>query len=358
MNVNNRVDTASPYFDIVWNANDSGFYSAVAKCDLPKHTLIWTEEPMLQGDQIWNAMPLNDDDDRVAAEETAVTTPPRTRAEDEDYLTHVVGLDPAQHEQFWQLHDQFHAENEKRLWGIITTNSFCNRDLDMAPACYWVVARGFNHSCQPNVGLDFVGTTQRLWTARNVSAGQELTIAYNDVIFHHTTAVRRAYLLAKCQFHCLCKGCTRTSDALVESDNRRRKIAHLAQSISFALPQVDFLYNVTFEEGIHATVVATAGLTIDKRLPNEYRKGDNSDPSLILEHLFEYINLVTMEEIDHDMLDCYRLAYNLAVKVGNNEKQMRDLGQQCLDHYRIHKGEHHEDVKLFRAELQARNLYF
>lgn len=62
-----------------------------------------------------------------------------------------------------------------------------------------------NHSCQPNCVLAFRGTTALLRPLRRLAAGEELTIAYCDVV--DSRAARQALLAQQYFFACRCERC-------------------------------------------------------------------------------------------------------------------------------------------------------
>ena len=341
----------SPWFAVEWN-RACQYYGAVAKQDIPAATLIWTEEPILHGHSIWNVMAASRDKDSF----------PRHHDEDEQYLRTVCGLTYQERQRFWHMHDQFN--DDKRIWGILLTNSFCNRDLNMEPTCLFVVAKAFNHACAPNVGFDFAGTTQRLWTTRRVRQGEELTICYNDVVYHHPATVRQAFLEHKYKFHCACHACARTETNV--SDAHRRRIARLARFLANTLGAW-FLYNESFEAEIKR-VAAQNGLE-QQRQPDLVETEDD-DLSLLenandstqkldvaLNRLVEYMDLVRQEGIDHDLLECYELAYDTAMAANQTEKA-DELGKVCLERFKLQKGWEHEATKAFRVKWHTRRRHF
>eukprot|EP00977_Amphora_coffeiformis_P022068 scaffold10368_cov180-Amphora_coffeaeformis.AAC.1 len=334
---------SSPWFAVEWNSA-CHYYGAVAKQDIPPLTLIWTEQPILHGSKIWNVM---------AARSNRKF--PRNHDEDDDYLRTVCGLTYQERKRFWHMHDQFNDDN-KRIWGIILTNSFCNRDLDMEPTCLFVVAKAFNHACAPNVGFDFAGTTQRLWTTRRVPAGEELTICYHDVVYHHPAPVRQAFLQHKYKFPCACQACARTDTNA--SDTRRRRIAQLACCLSKTLPGAWFLYNDAFEDEIRRVAMQKGQPPHIFEAEEECALGDTGTSAhvsldVVLDRLLEYIDLVQQEGIDHDLLECYELAFDTAM-AAHQTKKADELGKICLERFHLQKGPGHAATKAFRVKWHTR----
>ena len=71
------------------------------------------------------------------------------------------------------------------------------------------MAARLNHSCCPNVGYDFDDDwTVRMYTTRDVQAGEELLDCYSDVVYHPDVAVRRAVLQKRFGFCCTCHVCS------------------------------------------------------------------------------------------------------------------------------------------------------
>lgn len=358
---------SSPWFAVEWNTT-CHHHGAVAQQDIPPLTLIWTEQPILHANQIWNVMASrNDGDEHEVGAASSSNDFPRNHDEDDHYLRAVCGLTHQERKRFWHLHDQYNQQT-KRIWGIILTNSFCNRDLDMEPTCFFVVAKAFNHSCAPNVGFDFSGKTQRLWTTRSVSRGEELTISYNDVVYHHPAPVRRVFLERKYRFQCACQACNAQTDTH-SSDERRRRIGRLGRVLANSLGAW-FLYSEIFEEEIQRVAVQTG---VEPEPQDDVSKDDDDEllslleisysgkddktfdkPNrlycVLLDRLLEYMDLVRKEGIDHDVLECYELAYDTAVTTQQFETAAA-LGTACLERYKLQKGGDHVDTKAFRAKL-------
>jgi len=337
---------------VKWN-HDHHYFGAVAERDMPALTLIWTEEPILHGSTIWDIMMTARCDNHEEEESF-----PRNHNEDDDYLRTVCGLTYQERKRFWHLHDQYNNNNndKKRIWGILLTNSFCNRDLNMEPTCFLVVAKAFNHSCTPNVGFDFAGTTQRLWTTRPIRQGEELSICYNDVVYHHPAPIRQTFLQYKYKFLCTCRSCACVETK--ESDTRRRQIATLARCLSKSLPGAWFLYNEAFETEIR-NVATQNGLPIPSDVVEENEKeegklfydDDDAHKSIdvAFNRLLQYIDLVQQEGIDHDLLECYELAYDTAVMLKQTEKA-NELGKICSERFQVQKGPDHPMTKAFQIK--------
>ena len=63
----------------------------------------------------------------------------------------------------------------------------------------------FNHSCAPSAAVSFLGRTLRIHVTRALAAGEQVTISYVDL--YQGLEARRAALLAKKGFRCVCERC-------------------------------------------------------------------------------------------------------------------------------------------------------
>lgn len=73
-----------------------------------------------------------------------------------------------------------------------------------------------------------------------------------------------------------------------------------------------------------------------------------------LENLVEYIQLLEDEKLDHDILQCYELAYNLAVFLKAESKLTNNLGSKCLELFTVSFGDTHSKTKAIRNKLHRR----
>ncbi len=89
-----------------------------------------------------------------------------------------------------------------KVASVYRYNSFGNNN---GKTIYETVSR-MSHSCQPNCEVKFEGTSAVVRAVFPVKAGEELTIAYNDVVNEPTHGRRLRYLLNK-DFTCHCPRC-------------------------------------------------------------------------------------------------------------------------------------------------------
>lgn len=346
---------------------DLGF-AAFATQDIPRHTLILTEEPLISGDQVKNALALYEDN--------------KSTSQDDDimYLTNECNLDANQMQRIWQMHDQYvhtYDTPEKRLWGIIYSNAFYSTDKQFAPGLYPTAAR-LNHSCSPNVGYEFNGWSIRVYTTRFVPSGEELCDCYSDVVYYQAQQVRKVFFKIKFGFNCQCVLC-RVDDCdtlmigrVIESNNQRKRLKELAIILSERLG-ADFLYSPSFGKEVARIIKANNGSyddgdeTSDEDVENDrdmYTVNDcqryNSQKGILqrqsrnstfkprgidLDMMLEYLELLENEGLDHDIAAAYELCYDVAMFLGDRD---------CIKCYklRVSKGERHRIAKKFRAKMQ------
>ncbi|KAJ3135127.1 SET and MYND domain-containing protein 3 [Geranomyces variabilis] len=89
---------------------------------------------------------------------------------------------------------------------------FRTNNHEVMDSQYFPIAQGtyplaslLNHSCDPSCSLTFNGVTLMLYAIRDVAAGEELTIAYQDPFPARET--RRVRLEQAYGFHCACARC-------------------------------------------------------------------------------------------------------------------------------------------------------
>ena len=205
------VSSKNQYFSISWFSDWEG-YGCVASRDIEKHTLIHIEAPFLKGDQIDQAL------------DRHINGTHSSQLEDKDYLRKHCGKSEEEIDRLWQLHDQYmhryKDNNQKRLWGLISSNSFSNHEKNYQKRLYLTTSR-FNHSCSPNLGYDFDDWKIRLYTLREIKAGEVLCLSYSDVIYFFPREKRQMYLLGALGFKCACASCN-VIDSTVSDCNRRR----------------------------------------------------------------------------------------------------------------------------------------
>ncbi len=222
--------TTKQVFNVKWFSDWEG-YGCVASEDITRYTLIHIEEPFIKGGQISNALRLHKSGQL------------KTQLADTEYLRHTCGKSDDEIDRLWQLHDQYqHKYNDKqkqlqhdsssgtkRLWGIISSNSFENHEMNFQKRLYLTTSR-FNHSCSPNVAYDMVGWTIRLYAMRNIEAGDTLCISYSDVMYHFPSLERKKYLLGALNFECACNACDMSVDeeTRMKSDDNRKRLKKIA----------------------------------------------------------------------------------------------------------------------------------
>jgi hypothetical protein len=278
---------------------------------LPRLTLILVEDPILRGEEISHAKMLHNNGSHKRWED------------DDNYLREVIQLNDEKRQRLWSMHDQFiHLynsphEKEKRLFGIIESNAFFSTDENKL-GLYPIAAR-LNHSCSPNVGYGFDGFTLRMFTIRDVQAGEELTDCYSDVVYHSSREFRRDYMEEKFNFRCQCLAtcCNNNFDFIKESDERRARLKFLT-------------------------------IMLGERSGHIRKSPVHSD----LDMLVESIHLLEIEGIDHNMATLYHFAYDIARKL-NAVEVIRDqkLDIHCMSLLEVSKGQNHQVTKAFRERL-------
>ncbi|CAJ1409466.1 unnamed protein product [Effrenium voratum] len=126
------------------------------------------------------------------------------------------------------LHD---TEEEKSLKGIFNTNSIgCYSSALDGVLC--VVISRFNHSCLPNCEQSWDDDLfrQRLFACKDIKKGEELCFSYVEPFL--SFAERSEILEKRYVFRCDCPACTRSGEALRQSDARRRRLGQLVSQLS------------------------------------------------------------------------------------------------------------------------------
>eukprot|EP00429_Kryptoperidinium_foliaceum_P049091 CAMPEP_0176104808 /NCGR_PEP_ID=MMETSP0120_2-20121206/52592_1 /TAXON_ID=160619 /ORGANISM="Kryptoperidinium foliaceum, Strain CCMP 1326" /LENGTH=353 /DNA_ID=CAMNT_0017438917 /DNA_START=61 /DNA_END=1123 /DNA_ORIENTATION=+ len=329
-------DQEFEYFTVQWMTTPSGisYFGCFAKKDIPKHTLIHQEEPLLKSNDIWKALEGYESGEHA------------TRQDDDDYLQHSVGLASEQQEQLWKLHDQriFRMVFRTR---INPENLACmvERPVDsiipVVPTSVWTLAAGW---------------TIRLFTSRNISRGEELCLSYNQVIYYHTREERRKVLQNKYRFDCQCAACCHEGEddsKTKESDHRRLRLRSLAKTLAYRLPDAYFMWDEYFEQRVRDLM----GIHDEIDHSTEDTSPTHSESSSF-EMLQEYLELLHQEGMEHDLLQASELAFDLACwqQEQDHESSLPRWARQTMSLYRLHKGSDHLATKTFRAKLQSQGI--
>lgn len=333
-------------FSVQWitTSGDFSYFGCIASRNVAKHTLIHKERLALQGQDIWTAL----DRHRLGEHQS--------QEDDDKYLQTI--LTPVQREQLWRLHDQRHSP--PRLIGIIYSNAFCNSDLGNEPTLFVGATSRFNHSCRPNAGMDFSGYDIRIFTTRPVLKGEELCLSYNNVVYYHSSRVRRKFLQHQCLFDCQCVVCRIKDDG---SDQRRCYLGCLARQL--ASQGATFLFDEIFEQKVRM-IAQEEDCDDDNNNVEQCSTSDQNDQRFLAQ-LIEYLKLLEVEGIDHDILQCLELAYDLAVVLDKNSDMNvssdipkgynpTELAHLTLALYELQKGPNHTCTNTFRLKVQSQDL--
>lgn len=310
-NIDDDEELVNNYFTVKYTQN-SGF-GAFATVPIKKLTLILVEDPILRGEEIVTAKIAHRNGSHVC------------QMDDEYYLRDVVGLNDVTRYRLWKMHDQFVGayetpnSNEKRLYGIIESNAFFSTDENKL-GLYPIAAR-LNHSCKPNCGYGFDGFTLRLFTTKNIEAGEELTDCYSDVIYHGSREYRQAFMEEKFKFRCNCLATCNSSslEATKTSDERRSRLKYLTLLLGSRSSQI-------------------------KDAPSNFD----------LDMIIECVNLLVAEGVDHNMASIYQFAYETAHKLNAlHVIRENELGLNCISLLEVSKGMYHPATTAFRDRLNA-----
>jgi hypothetical protein len=264
---------------------------------------------------------------------------------------------------------------QKRIRGINYSNAFFNvestssapittanqptamTNASFRPTLHFLAAK-LNHSCKPNVGYDFNQNNQRMFTTRDIKRGEELCDCYSDVVYHEPSWVRRIFLKEKYSFDCRCVACTMSTAQQEESDERRMHLKEIAKLLS-ARVGASFLFNQQFDREVQCFANDDGE---DESSEDEYQHGNRTanvpNASKLrptaddLYNLLEYIDILNKEGINHDIVECMELAFDLAVFLNDKDTlQHKHLGQSVLTLYQVTKGEKHRKTRQFRKRL-------
>jgi hypothetical protein len=387
--------------------DNNNYYGCFARCDIPRHTIIYIEtSPLLCGELLETALQRHESGQHGS------------QADDDMFLqANEQSVSVQQRYWLWQMHDQYidhycnqqqqptttatttSIQKEKRIWGIFYSNAFYNDDMQSS-ALYYVASK-FNHSCSPNVGYDCDGWKMRLWTTRLVHQGEELFDCYSDVVYHQPIEKRRLYLYTKYLFWCTCPKCCHfkeddndqedddhhhPNDTTEQSDNRRLRLQQIAKELYQQVDGAEILYSPELEQEVDRIVMIQENYHPDYAVvetlrqmdrPQQYhhqhqqqqqqqqqynsdmkKKKKKSEPKpRHLDLLLEYLDLLQQEGLDHDTLDVWQLAYELATFLNATHiLHHYQLPQRCWHYYQLHKGENHPQSQAFFVLLQQNEL--
>jgi hypothetical protein len=198
-----------------------------------------------------------------------------------------------------------------------------------------------------------------MFTTRNIKRGDELCDCYSDVVYHEPFWVRQIFLKEKYSFDCRCKACTMSTIQQQESDERRMHLKEIAKLLSARIG-ASFLYNQEFDREVQC-IIANDGENESSEDEDDYGNWDGNAlnanklrPTVDdLHNLLGYIEILNKEGINHDIVECMELAFDLAVFLNDNDAlQHNHLGQNVLRLYRVTKGERHRKTRKFRKKLE------
>ena len=360
-------------------------YGCVALQNIPKHTLIHMETPILRGNQCAVALAKHRSGEH------------RCKEDDVKYLMDECRLTEKEIDGLWALHDQYEGRysgvhemsdaspgcDSKRLFGLIYSNVFQNVENGHAYRLYRNAAR-FNHSCSPNVGYDFDDWTIRMYTTREVRAGDTLCTCYSDVVYHFGRVKRRAYLKGALKFDCACSSCHPehmpcddggASELEVKNiehigDERRKRLKEIAVELKARLgdacPLYDAVFNISVNEFYKSQNAPASGTGADTatQVDIERRREQLREKARLrklsreipigeydLNLLHEYLDLLEKEGIDHDLLPVYEMAYDVAAGVHCPSKH--EWAEKCLNLYLLAKGADHPKTRAFNEKMKG-----
>ncbi|KAH8783069.1 hypothetical protein F5883DRAFT_482789 [Diaporthe sp. PMI_573] len=136
-------------------------------------------------------------------------------------LAHAIKSLPYDHQhEYLQLSTHDDATTyEERVYKIFAKNNFRTKFHNGKDfhSTFTEVSR-INHDCRPNSGYHFDASmlSQKVYAARDIKVGEELSIAYYDPIQDRDR--RQHQLLSHWGFECTCKHCTADPDSIAQSD--------------------------------------------------------------------------------------------------------------------------------------------
>ncbi|KAG6397733.1 hypothetical protein SASPL_143903 [Salvia splendens] len=121
--------------------------------------------------------------------------------------------------------------DKERLLSILDVNSVLEdaisakvlgRNADYQGVGLWILASFINHSCEPNVRRVHVGDYMVVHASRDVKAGEELTMAYFDVL---APREKRREMADNWGFVCGCKRCLFEDGVCFKNEMREMEMA-------------------------------------------------------------------------------------------------------------------------------------
>jgi hypothetical protein len=137
---------------------------------------------------------------------------------------------------------------------------------------------------------------------------------------------------------------------------------HLKEIVKLLSARIgaSFLYNQEFDREVQC-IIANDGENESSEDEDDYGNWDGNAlnanklrPTVDdLHNLLGYIEILKKEGINHDIVECMELAFDLAVFLNDNDAlQHNHLGQNVLRLYRVTKGERHRKTRKFRKKLE------
>ena len=146
-----------------------------------------------------------------------------------DLVKQIKSLDSGSKDEFESLQNVFPFSNANQNWlGIFCTNSFQIGEFDRS-GLFLKVSR-LNHSCRANSDYNLLNGSIEVRTTRQVSAGEELTICYNNFLEEDGPVVkeeRKNYLQWAYRFSCKCEDCSLTGDLSKINNHMRQRLVKL-----------------------------------------------------------------------------------------------------------------------------------
>ena len=139
----------------------------------------------------------------------------------------VGGLDKAQQHSFFALRNSFKELNP--FMGIVKTNALPLGSNASSGGIFPVCSR-FNHSCCSNAEYSWCSAIgqERVFAVKDIKEGEEITVSYlSDRFWPTARNERQQHLLANFAFRCSCDVCSRGSDEVSASNERRQTLSQL-----------------------------------------------------------------------------------------------------------------------------------